>query len=160
METGNFMADSKSIKQEINISPASLWDLSAIRAIKRVTFPKDAWPLLEMVGVLTFASVERWKAEHGERLVGFVAADIRKSQDLAWIATISVDPDYQRQGVGNRLMDKVEALVGVKHMRLSARAGNRAAIQLYQGRGYEQIDVWPEYYSGKENAVVMEKTLP
>jgi ribosomal protein S18 acetylase RimI-like enzyme len=145
--------------QEITLSPASLWDLAAIRTIERVAFPQDAWPLLEMVGVLSFASVERWKAEDGERLVAFVAADIRKSQNLAWIATISVDPEYQRQGLGNRLMEKVEGLVGVKHMRLSARKSNRAAIQLYQHRGYEQIDVWPEYYSGKEDAVVMEKML-
>jgi len=145
--------------QEITLSPASLWDLAAIRSIERVAFPQDGWPLLEMVGMLTFASVERWKAEDGERLVAFVAADIRKSQNLAWITTLSVDPDYQRQGLGNRLMEKVEGLVGVKNMRLSARASNTAAIQLYQRRGYEQVDVWPEYYSGKEDAVVMEKML-
>lgn len=149
-----------SSKGEIRLSPASLWDLSAIRVIERVTFSQDSWPLLEMIGVLTFSSVERWKAEDGERLVGFVAADIRKSQNLAWIATIAVDPGYRRQGLGNRLMEKVEGLVGVKHMRLSARASNTAAIQLYQRRGYEQVDVWPGYYSGIEDAVVMEKVLP
>jgi len=149
----------RSKSTEITLSPASLWDLAAIRSIERVTFPQDAWPLLEMVGVLTFASMERWKAEDGERLVAFVAADIRKSQNIAWIATISVDPEYQRQGLGNRLMEKVEGLVGVKSMRLSARKSNKAAIQLYQRRGYEQIDVWPEYYSGREDALVMEKNL-
>ena len=149
----------QSIKGEITLSPASLWDLSAIRAIERVAFSQDAWPLLEMMGVLTFPSVERWKAEDGERLVGFVAADIRKSQNLAWIATIAVVPGYRRQGLANRLMEKVEGLVGVAHMRLSARASNKAAIQLYQRRGYEQVDVWPGYYSGKEDAVVMEKAL-
>lgn len=153
------MDKSHSGKTEITLSLASLWDLSAIRAIERAAFLQDSWPILEIIGVLTFSSVERWKAEDGERLVGFVAADIRKSQNLAWIATIAVDPDYRRQGLGNRLMEKVEGLVGVKHMRLSVRASNRAAIQLYQRRGYEQVDVWPQYYSGKEDAVVMEKLL-
>lgn len=153
------MNNLRSKQQQITLSPASLWDLSAIRAIERVAFPQDAWPLLEMVGVLTFPSVERWKAEDGARLAGFVAADIRKSQNLAWIVTIAVAPDYRRQGLGNRLLEKVEGLVGMKTMRLSVRANNRAAIQLYQRRGYEQIDVWPKYYSGKEDAVVMEKVL-
>ncbi len=153
------MDKSRSNSKEITLTPASLWDLPAIRSIERVAFPRDAWPLLEMVGMLSFSSVERWKAVDGERLVAFVAADIRKSQNLAWIATISVDPDYQRQGLGNLLMEKVEGLVGVKYMRLSARASNTAAIQLYQRRGYKQIDVWPENYSGKEDAVVMEKML-
>jgi ribosomal protein S18 acetylase RimI-like enzyme len=149
----------QSKQAEFTLAPASLWDLSAIRAIEQLAFPQDAWPLLEMIGALSFPSVERWKAEEGQRLAGFVAADIRKSQNLAWIASIAVHPDYRRQGVGNRLMEKVEGLVGVPHMRLSARASNWAAIKLYQGRGYEQIDVWPEYYSGKEDAVVMEKAL-
>ena len=44
-------------------------------------------------------------------------------------------------------------------MRLSARASNREALRLYQARGYEQIDVWPKYYVGGEDAVVMEKVL-
>jgi ribosomal protein S18 acetylase RimI-like enzyme len=34
-----------------------------------------------------------------------------------------------------------------------------AAIELYQKRSYEQIDVWPGYYTGGEDAVVMEKVL-
>lgn len=153
------MAEKSQLISNIQIVPASLWDLNAIRQLERIAFPRDAWPLLEMVGVLTLPSVERWKAEDGERLAGFVAADIRRSQGLAWIATIAVHPEYRRKGLGNRLMEKVEALVEVPRMRLSARASNRAAIQLYQRRGYEQVDVWPKYYSGEEDAVVMEKEL-
>jgi ribosomal protein S18 acetylase RimI-like enzyme len=153
------MTNSPTHPSRFQVSPASLWDLSRLRALERVCFPQDAWPLIEMIGILTFPGVERWKAEEGERLAGFVAADIRRSQNLAWIATIAVHPDYRRQGIGNLLMEKVEGLVDVPRMRLSARASNRGAIQLYQGRGYEQIDVWPSYYSGDEDAVVMEKLL-
>ena len=144
----------------IHIETATLWDLNAIRELERVCFPQDAWPLLEMVGVLSLPSVLRWKALDGEQLVAFVAADVRRSQDVAWIATISVHPDYRRQGLGSRLMNLAEESVGTKAMRLSARASNREALQLYQERGYEQIDVWPKYYVGGEDAVVMEKMLP
>ena len=145
----------------IEIVPASVWDLNQVRALEQVCFPLDAWPLIEMIGVLTFPGVQRWKAMAGEHLVGFVAADVRPHQDVAWIATISVHPDYRRRGLGDRLMDKVEGLVSahVARMRLSARASNRAAIALYQKRGYEQIDFWPKFYRGGEDAVVMEKRL-
>jgi ribosomal-protein-alanine N-acetyltransferase len=144
----------------IHIESATLWDLNAIRELERVCFPQDAWPLLEMVGVLSLPSVLRWKALDGERLVAFVATDVRRSQDVAWIATISVHPDYRRQGLGSRLMNLAEESVGTKAMRLSARASNREALRLYQELGYEQIDVWPRYYVGGEDAVVMEKMLP
>jgi ribosomal-protein-alanine N-acetyltransferase len=144
----------------IHIETATLWDLNAIRELERVCFPQDAWPLLEMVGVLSLPSVLRWKVLDGEQLVAFVAADVRRSQNVAWIATISVHPDYRRQGLGSRLMTLAEESVGTKAMRLSARASNREALQLYQERGYEQIDVWPKYYVGGEDAVVMEKMLP
>ena len=144
---------------EIKIEPATLWDVGAIRELERVCFPQDAWPLLEMVGVLSLPSVLRWKALDGERLVAFVAADVRRSQNVAWIATIAVHPDYRRRGLGGRLMTLAEERVETRAMRLSARASNREALHLYQARGYEQIDVWPKYYVGGEDAVVMEKVL-
>ena len=78
---------------EIRIETATLWDVGAIRELERVCFPQDAWPLLEMVGVLSLPSVLRWKASDGERLVAFVAADVRRAQHVAWIATIAVHPE-------------------------------------------------------------------
>lgn len=146
-------------KADFLLSPASIWDIGEIRKLEKAAFLEDAWPLIEMIGVLSFPTVERWKAESGEKLVGFVAVDVRKSQGLAWIATIAVDPDFRRMGLGSLLMEKAEAVVNVARMRLSARASNLTALQLYQKRGYEQIDVWPAYYTGGEDAIVMEKML-
>jgi ribosomal-protein-alanine N-acetyltransferase len=141
------------------IAPAGLRDLNGVREIERLSFPLDAWPLIEMIGVLSLPSIERWKALDGGKLVGFVAADIRRRQQLAWIATIAVHPDYRGRGIAAELMEKVEGLVGMPRMRLSVRASNRVAQKLYQSRGYEQIDVWPRYYQGDEDAIVMEKKL-
>lgn len=143
----------------VELAQANIWDLNATRDLERLSFPLDAWPLIEMVGVLTLPGIERWKALDGEKLVGFVAADIRKSQGLAWIATIAVHPNYRRQGIGTRLLDKVEGLVPVGRMRLSVRKSNQGAMELYYKQGYEQVDVWPKYYAGGEDAVVMEKAL-
>lgn len=143
----------------IEILPANLWDLNAVRELEHLSFPLDAWPLIEMIGVLSLPSIERWKAELNGKLVGFIAADIRRRQQVAWIATIAVHPDFRGRGIGGRLMHVAEQRAGLPRMRLSVRASNRSAQKLYQGRGYEQIDVWPKYYSGEEDAIVMEKKL-
>lgn len=141
------------------IVPAGLLDLNAVRQLEDLSFDQDAWPLIEMIGVLSLPSIERWKATIGAKLVGFVAADIRCRQDLAWIATIAVHPDHRGLGIGDALMQKVEERVNMPTMRLSVRASNLKARRLYQRRGYEQIDVWPKYYIGGEDAIVMEKKL-
>jgi ribosomal-protein-alanine N-acetyltransferase len=141
------------------IVPAGLLDLNAVRELEDLSFDLDAWPLIEMVGVLSLPAIERWKAVKDGKLIGFVAADIRKRQQLAWIATIAVHPDYRGLGIGDALMETVETRVDMPAMRLSVRAGNLKARRLYERRGYEQIDVWPDYYIGGEDAIVMEKKL-
>lgn len=146
-------------ERDFDIVPAGLRDISAIRDLEVVSFPQDAWPLIEMIGVLSLPSMERWKAVVDGQLVGFVAADIRRRQDIAWIATIAVDPKHRGKGIGAALMEVVEKRVHMPVMRLSARASNDAAIALYQKRGYEKIAIWPRYYDGGEDAVVMEKPL-
>jgi len=146
-------------KTHFMLSPASIWDIGDIRNLEEAAFEKDAWPLIEMIGVLSFPTVERWKAELDEQVVGFVAVDVRKAEDLAWIATIAVHPRVRRMGLGSLLMEKSETVVKVSRMRLSARASNHGAIKMYQKLAYEQIDVWPKYYTGGEDAIVMEKLL-
>ena|SRR3990172_5779143 len=143
----------------IDFLPANLWDLNAIRQLERLSFELDAWPLIEMIGVLSLPSIERWKAMHAEQVLGFVAADVRRRQNVAWIATIAVHPDFRGRGIGDRLLALAEQRSGMPRMRLSVRASNRSAQRLYQRRGYQQIDVWPRYYTGDEDAIVMERVL-
>lgn len=146
-------------RNSVSIMPTGLLDINSIREVERLSFPLDAWPLIEMIAMLSLPGIERWKAMDKDELVGFVAADIRRRQNLAWIATIAVHPDYRGQGIGAALMSKIESLVDMPRMRLSVRASNRVAQALYQSRGYEQVDVWPKYYQGGEDAIVMEKLL-
>lgn len=141
--------------------PAGLRDLSAIRELEQLSFPLDAWPLIEMISVLSLPSVLRWKAVEGERdeLVGFIATDVRRRHNIAWIATVAVHPERRGAGIGQALMSEAERSVAVPRMRLSVRMSNHAAIALYEKRGYQRVDVWPRYYAGGEDALVMEKWL-
>ncbi len=141
------------------IQPATWRDLNSLRHLERLCFPKDAWPLLDLVGVLTLPNVVRLKAEVDDLMVGFIAGDIRSSQHLAWIATIGVLPDYRGRGIGRMLLEACEAQIQEPCVRLCVRASNQTAIQLYLNSSYQKAGVWPDYYQDGEDALVMEKKL-
>jgi ribosomal-protein-alanine N-acetyltransferase len=141
------------------VEPATWRDLSALRDLERVCFPLDAWPLLDVVGVLAFPGVVRLKAIQDGEMIGFIAADIRRLQNVAWIATLGVLPDFRRQGIGSILLNSCEDQLSVPRIRLSVRASNQPAQSLYSRHGYTRYDVWRRYYSDGEDALVLEKTL-
>ena len=112
-----------------------------------------------MVGVLTFPGVVRLKAIQAGEMTGFIAADVRRHEDLAWISTLGVLPEFRRQGLGSQLLRTVEEQIPVSRVRLSVRASNQPALQMYKSFGYRQHSVWKRYYSDGEDALVLEKTL-
>lgn len=142
-----------------HIEVASWRDLPAIRAVEQACFPKDAWPLWDIIGVLTLPSVVRYKAMVGDQIIGFIAGDVRVNQSMAWIATVGVLPEYQGRGIGAALMQSCEAHMNVSTVRLNVRVSNHIAIHLYKRLGYREVGLWPAYYQDGEDALVMEKYL-
>jgi ribosomal-protein-alanine N-acetyltransferase len=142
---------------EIVIEKATWRDLNALRQIERLCFPKDAWPLWDLIGVLSLPNVVRLKAVTAGEMIGFIAGDIRASQKMAWIATIAVLPGYRRQGIGAALLEACEKQLHVPRIQLNVRVSNREAINLYQSFGYQRAGLWPSYYQDGEDALVMEK---
>lgn len=141
------------------VEPATWRDLSPLRSLEKICFPLDLWPLWDLVGVLTFPGVVRLKAIYNGEMVGFIAADIRRTENLAWISTLGVLPAYRRHGFGTTLLRDCEAQLVVPSVRLSVRASNQAALRLYSSRGYKQHSTWSRYYSDGEDALVLEKLL-
>jgi ribosomal-protein-alanine N-acetyltransferase len=141
----------------MEILPASLLDLSALRKLERICFEKDSWPLFDLIAVLTFPDVIRLKAVKEDQMAGFVAGDPRPSQGFSWIATICVLPKYRQQGIGRALLLACEEQLKTPRIKLSVRPSNLAAIRLYEQEGYQTTDVWRSYYNDGENAIVMEK---
>jgi ribosomal-protein-alanine N-acetyltransferase len=143
----------------MEIQPASIRDLGALRRLERACFDQDAWPLLDLIAVLTWPDVIRLKAVVDEEMVGFVAGDPRPSQGATWIATIGVDPGYQRRGIGYQLLRACEELAKLPRVKLTVRISNDGAISLYKKAGYRTADIWKKYYSDGEDGLVMEKIL-
>ena len=143
----------------IIIEPATWRDIKDLFQLEKDCFQLDAWPLLDILGVLTIPQIIRYKAVDQEKLVGFIAVDLRRSQQTAWIATLAVLPAYRKSGIGSTLIKICEKEVNLPRIRLSVRQSNQPAIQLYQKFGYQQIEVWKKYYKGGDNALVLEKIL-
>src|SRR5689334_3646273 len=116
----------------MEIVNATLLDLNALRRLEKICFDKDAWPLIDLMAVLTLPSVIRLKAMEDERMVGFVGGDPHPHESWGWIATIGVDPGYRRRGIGLALLHACEARLGVRSARLTVRMSNMDAISMYQ----------------------------
>jgi ribosomal-protein-alanine N-acetyltransferase len=143
----------------MEIVKASIIDLSALRKLEQESFGKDAWPLLDLIAVLTFGEVIRLKAVEDSQMVGFVAGDPHPRDGWGWIATIAVDPGYRRRGIGLALLHACESKLGVPQSRLTVRLSNQSAISMYERDGYKTKDIWQAYYNDGEDAMLMEKEL-
>jgi ribosomal-protein-alanine N-acetyltransferase len=144
---------------QYTIEPANWRDLGALRHLEQVCFPQDAWPLWDLMGVLTLPNIMRFKAVVEGVMAGFIAGELRHVEDVAWIATLGVLPEYRGQGIGKALIETCERSLRKPIIRLSVRASNEPAIRLYAQIGYRQVDLWKGYYEGGEDALIMEKEM-
>ena len=144
---------------DINILSATWRDVKDLYQLEKACFEVDAWPILDVMGVLTIPQVLRLKAVDQGNMIAFIAADLRRIQNTAWIVTFAVLPNYQRSGIGSKLLKTCESKISLPRIRLSVRQSNLPAILLYQKHNYQQVDVWVSYYKGGDNALIFEKQL-
>jgi len=142
----------------MEITTANLLDLNALRQLEQICFPKDAWPMLDLIAVLSFPGVVRLKGVEDEQMIGFIAGDPRPSEGFSWIATIGVLPEYRGKGHGRALLAACEAGLTTPRVRLSVRSSNLDAIRMYEKAGYLHYERWARYYNDGEDAMIMEKT--
>ena len=144
---------------EFTLLPANLKDLGALRILEKECFGRDAWPLIDLIGVLSFPGIIRIKAVVNNVMVGFVAGEVHQDDKLGWITTIGVSPAYRQQGIATGLLNAVERDLNMNRIRLSVRKSNTPAIKMYQKYGYSQVGQWPGYYEDREDALIFEKKI-
>lgn len=142
----------------IDVERAGIGDLWQAMALERACFGPDAWGPLELIVELLSPTV-RLKAlqrnDAGNRLVGLAIGERRGR--IGWIATLGVHPDFQRQGIGRQLLAAAEMALNTPILKLTVRASNRAAINLYEQFGYRTVNRLARYYANGEDGLVMEK---
>ncbi len=133
-------------------------DYAQLSQLEKTCFrAEDHWPFWDLIGVLTLPGIVRFKALLDGKLVGFIGGEREVGKHLGWITTVAVNPAYRRRGIAQALLARAEDALDMRRIRLSVRASNTGAIKLYEVNGYQQVDRWPKYYVGGEDALVLEK---
>ena len=140
-----------------HITTANWHDLNDLRKLEDICFGVDAWPLWDLIAVLTLPRVVRLKAVVDKKMVGFIAVDPNPREGIGWIATLGVLPEYRRMGIAAALLEACESAMNLPTLRLSVRRDNEPALALYKKHGYKLIDVWRGYYHSGADAFVLEK---
>lgn len=144
------------VADEVVIGLAGWRDLPGVWALEKACFGRDAWGVIEL-GIALVSPNVRLKAAESERMVGLVVGEPHPHEGYAWIATIGVHPEFQRRGIGHRLLAEAEARLTAPLLKLTVRQSNTPAIALYQKFGYASVSRWERYYSDGEAGIVMEK---
>lgn len=144
-------------KIALPIQTANWHDLGQLRQLEQECFGEDAWPLIDLIGVLTMPGVIRLKAVVGDQMVGFIAGDLRSGEGIGWITTLGIRKAYRRQGIAQSLLTICEEQMGIRRVRLCVRRDNDPALKLYEQNGYRMIDIWSNYYGQGRDALVLEK---
>jgi ribosomal protein S18 acetylase RimI-like enzyme len=144
---------------EYRIEQATLSDLGALRQLEKECFGSDAWPWLDLVLVLSLPGIIRLKAVINDRLVGFISGERRLVEKCGWITILCVDSAFRKRGIARALLTRCETNLNMRAIRLSVRRSNGDALRLYQQAGYHSYTIWSKYYSGGEDALVLEKKL-
>ena len=141
----------------IQIVRANWQDLNDLRRLEEICFTEDAWPLWDLIAVLTLPKIVRLKAVVHGKMVGFIAGDPQPRERLGWISTLGVLPEFRRKGIAELLLANCETELDLPRIRLSVRQSNEPAIRLYKKTGYQMVDAWRKYYNDGEDALVLEK---
>lgn len=108
----------------------------------------DPWPAAAFNRELTSAHNHYVGARVGEMLVGYAGIS-RLGRTPPYeheVHTIGVDPAYQGQGIGRRLLEELLTFADGGVVYLEVRTDNEAAIGLYRSVGFEQIGLRRRYY--------------
>ena len=105
-----------------------------------------------------------WVIERNDSIVGYTVMSMGAGE--AHILNLCVDPDYQRQGIGQQIllhMKEQARAHRAEMLLLEVRPSNRAAIELYRKQGFNEVGVRRAYYpsddGSREDALVMAISL-
>lgn len=127
------------------ISRAAVEDAEEILGLQKLAYQSEAalyndWtlpPLMQTIESLQeeFARTVVLKATTGDRIVGSVRAQYKDR--VCAVGRLIVHPDWQRQGIGGRLLDAIEAQFDTAaQFELFTGSKSEGSIRLYQRHGY------------------------
>jgi ribosomal-protein-alanine N-acetyltransferase len=132
------------------ISYAKPSHVDAIFKIEKKCFPGSiGYSKYELAYLLSHEKSICLIETQGKNVRAFLIATYSLRSLRAKIVTVDVDPSFQNQGIGSRLLEKAEYEMKQKGMRwseLEVSENNKAAIALYTKAGYKFKEKIKDYY--------------
>lgn len=148
-------------EQSVTYRLMKLADISSVQVVEAKCFPRP-WSRSIFVSEISRNDNAIYVvAEADRRIVGYAGVWI--ILDEGHITNIAVEPDFQRQGIGQGLMDQITKYAverGVVTMTLEVRVSNATAQALYTKLGFVPNGIRKAYYQDdKEDALIMWREL-
>jgi ribosomal-protein-alanine N-acetyltransferase len=137
------------------LTPLTVAHAKLIAGMHHVCFA-EPWSEKAMSELLALPGCFGWLAVEDGLPQGFVLARI--AADEAEILTIMVLPPYRRNGLAERLLDKVADYAKsqtVAKLFLEVALSNLAGRQLYTKVGFVQVGLRPRYYANGGDALLL-----
>ena len=137
------------------ISYAKPSHIDAIFKIEKKCFPDSIGYSKHELAYLIFYEKSICIIEtKGEVVRGFLIVNYSTRRWFAKIITVDVDPTFQNQGIGLKLMKRAEYEMkqrGMRWMELEVSENNKAAIALYNKAGYKFKEKIKGYYKIRQH---------
>lgn len=135
-------------------------DIEAVAALERVCFsePWDEKACLYELEQNPFSN--GWLVVQEDEIVAY--AFLWETFEMAQIARIGVDLEQRKKGIGKFLLENLCQRAKdacCEYMTLEVRVSNEAALGLYQGFDFIQVNCTKNYYPDGEDALVLTKAL-
>lgn len=142
-----------------SIRPMKFSDIEEVYKIEHQVFP-NPWPRSFFENDLQKHHIVALVADKDNCIIGYGIADC-VAEELH-ITNIAVDPQYQHQGVGTRILCEIEK-IGIERncisVYLEVRVTNNVAMDFYKKFGYQALYIRKNYYLDGTDAYVMAKEL-
>ncbi len=137
-------------------------DLDGVMPIEKASFPTP-WPRIFFEEEIdrAFSDVRVAVSPEGGEVLGYSVCWI--VVDESHLLNIAVRPDVRASGVGSALLrDCIQrgAMAGAVLIHLEVRAGNRAALRMYEKEGFVFQGMRRRYYTDTgEDAILLSREL-
>ena len=156
------MATRRQTDLAVQLKAGGFDDLDDVMRIMNSAFRPcfgEAWTRSQCLGILPMNGVMMTLAETGRGIAGFSL--VRSVADEAELLLLAVDPEEQRRGIGQLLLDEFIARSrerGARRLHLEVRDGN-PAVGLYEAAGFLPAGRRRSYYHGPDGEAFDAVTL-
>jgi len=134
-------------------------DLQIISELERDLFSEEKWSYFQILREFknNFSKILVYKEK--EEIIGYLI--FREIEPEIEIFKIGVKKEYQRKGVGTKLIQKLIEIAKEKNISkifLEVKASNLSAYNFYKKLGFKEMYRRKNYY-GNEEAIIMLKEI-